>query len=114
MNTSDQFFYAPADASMSSVNGLQDQLIPVFSHWLGSWKVTLQRRALSVPELRDRYDELATEWQSKVERFGFPENYEAVLRQLVGNNPPNIVLDCGVGTGALSRPWTTSSKSPSL
>lgn len=77
--------------------------IPVFAHWFGSWQISVQRRALSVPELTRRYDDSAADWHRTVDRLGFPAAYESVLRQAVGNETPSTVLDCGAGTGALSQ-----------
>lgn len=80
-----------------------DHTIPVFARWFGSWQISVQRRALSVPELTRRYDESATDWHRTVDRLGFPSAYESLLRQVAGNETPSTVLDCGVGTGALSQ-----------
>ena len=80
-----------------------DHTIPVFARWFGSWQISVQRRALSVPELTRRYDESATDWHRAVDRLGFPAAYESLLRQFAGSEMPSTVLDCGVGTGALSQ-----------
>lgn len=87
-----------------------DDTIPVFAHWFGSWRISVQRKALSTPQLVRFYDLAAPAWGRKLDRIGFPEAYEAMLRQVVpGNSAPDVtgprqrVLDCGVGTGALSR-----------
>ena len=80
-----------------------DHTIPVFARWFGSWQINVRRRALSVPELTRRYDESATAWHRTVDRLGFPAAYESLLRQVAGNETPSTVLDCGVGTGALSQ-----------
>lgn len=77
--------------------------IPVFARWFGSWQISVERRALSVPELARRYDDSASGWQRTVDRLGFPAAYESLLRQIVGGETPSTVLDCGVGTGALSQ-----------
>ena len=80
-----------------------DDTIPVFARWFGSWRISVQRRALSMPELTRRYDASATDWHRTVDRLGFPAAYESLLRQVAGNETPSTVLDCGVGTGALSQ-----------
>lgn len=80
-----------------------DHTIPVFARWFGSWQISVQRRALSVPELRWRYDESATDWHRTVDRLGFPAAYESLLRRAAGTEAPSTVLDCGAGTGALSQ-----------
>jgi ubiquinone/menaquinone biosynthesis C-methylase UbiE len=76
--------------------------IPVFARWFGSWQIIVQRRALSATELTRRYDAAATGWQRTVDRLGFPAAYESLLRQVADTDTPATVLDCGVGTGALS------------
>lgn len=83
-----------------------DPTIPVFARWFGSWQISVQRRALSVPELTRRYDESATGWHRTVQRLGFPAAYEGLLRRAVGSETPSAVLDCGVGAGALSQALT--------
>ena len=80
-----------------------DNTIPVYAQWFGSWRISVQRRALSIRELTRRYDESATDWHRTVDRLGFPAAYESLLRQVTGNETPSTVLDCGVGTGALSQ-----------
>ena len=45
-----------------------DETIPVFAHWFGSWRISLQRRALSVPQLTGVYDRAAPDWSRFPER----------------------------------------------
>lgn len=77
--------------------------IPVFARWFGSWQISVERRALSLDELTQRYDESAPSWQGTVERLGFPAAYDSLLQQIAVDELPSRVLDCGVGTGALSE-----------
>ena len=85
-----------------------EETIPVFARWFGSWRVSVQRLAFSSPELTRRYDRAAPGWDRTLDRLGYPGAYETLLRrvlreeglQVVGARPH--VLDCGVGTGALS------------
>lgn len=86
--------------------------IPVFARWFGSWQISVARRALSIPELTRRYDNSAKDWQGTVDRFGFPAAYESLLEQSVGEEMPSTVLDCGVGTGALSQALIRVLKAP--
>lgn len=86
--------------------------IPVYARWFGSWQVSVQRRALSVGELTQRYDDSASGWQQTVDRLGFPSAYESLLRQIVGEETPSTVLDCGVGTGALSHALIKAAPAP--
>jgi len=86
--------------------------IPVYARWFGSWQVSVQRRALSVGELTQRYDDSASGWQQTVDRLGFPSAYESLLRQIVGEETLSTVLDCGVGTGALSQALIDAAPAP--
>lgn len=85
-----------------------DATIPVFSRWFGSWRISLQRRPMSVPQLTYRYDLAAPRWSRTLDRLGIPGAYEAMLRTVLLETAPGPtgaglrVLDCGVGTGALS------------
>ena len=82
--------------------------IPVFARWFGSWRISLQRRALSARQLIRNYDHAAPGWNRKLERLGFPDAYETLLRDVLPDDTARAtgararVLDCGVGTGALS------------
>lgn len=82
--------------------------IPVFARWFGSWRISLQRRALSSPQLTRFYDLAAPGWSQKLDRLGVPGAYEMLLRRVMSEEAPSVtgarprVLDCGVGAGALS------------
>lgn len=85
-----------------------EETIPVFARWFGSWRISLQRRALSSPQLTRFYDLAAPGWSQKLDRLGIPGAYEMLLRRVMSEEAPSVtgarprVLDCGVGTGALS------------
>ncbi|MDD9925585.1 MAG: class I SAM-dependent methyltransferase [Rhodospirillaceae bacterium] len=85
-----------------------DNTIPVFARRLGSWQFTLRRRALRPDELAARYDQAAPGWSRTLDRLGVPNAYETLLRTALKDEPslyraPQArVLDCGIGTGALS------------
>jgi ubiquinone/menaquinone biosynthesis C-methylase UbiE len=59
--------------------------------------------------LAQRYDQLASSWNHRLDRLGYPAAYEALfhtLRQRGCLQPPGpgaCVLDAGIGAGALSR-----------
>lgn len=84
------------------------ETIPVFARWFGSWRISVQRRALSGPELTRFYDSAAPRWSRTLDRLGFPDAHETLLRKVLRQETPSVgnaqrrVLDCGVGTGALS------------
>jgi len=86
----------------------EDDTIPVFAQWFGSWQISVQRRAFSTPQLIRFYDQAAPGWSRKLDRLGFPDAYETLLRKVMSDEMPGPsgarlrVLDCGVGTGALS------------
>lgn len=86
--------------------------IPVFARCFGSWQISVGRRALSLDELTQRYDESAPRWQAGIERLGFPAAYDSVLQEIMGDEMPARVLDCGVGTGALSQALIRVVKAP--
>ncbi len=85
-----------------------EQTIPVFARWFGSWQVSVQRLAFSSPELTRLYDRAAPGWDRTLDRLGQPDAYETLLRKVLseegleGAGARPRVLDCGVGTGALS------------
>jgi demethylmenaquinone methyltransferase/2-methoxy-6-polyprenyl-1,4-benzoquinol methylase len=85
-----------------------EETIPVLARWFGSWRISLERRALSALQLTRCYDLAAPGWNQKLDRLGFPYAYETLLRGVLGEETPGVtgsqlrVLDCGVGTGALS------------
>ena len=90
---------------MSSAN---DQTIPVYAGWIGSWQISLRRRPLGVLDLAKRYDRVAPRWSHLTDRLGYPRTYRRLFEQffneadLARTAPPLRVLDCGIGTGALS------------
>ena len=85
-----------------------EETIPVFARWFGSWQVSVQRLAFSSPELTRLYDRAAPGWDRTLDRLGCPVAYETVLRSVLSEDGLDVagarphVLDCGVGTGALS------------
>lgn len=68
----------------------------------------MQRKAFSPPELIHLYDRAAPGWGQTLDRFGYPRAYETLFRSVLDEEALEIlgtqphVLDCGVGTGALS------------
>ena len=88
--------------------GYDEETIPVFARWLGSWHFSVQRRTMSLPELVRHYDRVARGWNRMLARFGVPSAYERLLRGALSDGTPGVagarfrVLDCGVGTGAFS------------
>ena len=91
-----------------SVIRAEDEMIPVFARHIGSWQFSLRRRPLSGPQLAKLYDRAAPGWARLLDRLGVPAAYEGLLQGLLRDEPIRPaasrlrVLDCGVGTGALS------------
>ena len=98
---------APIDVTLPEV-GESGGTIPVFARWFGSWKISVQRRALSPAELSLAYDREAPGWDRTIHRLGFDDAYAAMLGQALpqyffeGRDTPLRVLDAGMGTGELS------------
>jgi demethylmenaquinone methyltransferase/2-methoxy-6-polyprenyl-1,4-benzoquinol methylase len=74
---------------------------------IGSWRIEVQRIPLSQPELVGMYDRAATHWHRSVHRLGYGRAYAALLASLeregeLDGIATGEVLDCGIGTGALS------------
>lgn len=92
----------------SFVDRYDDETIPVFARWFGSWRISVQRRAMSAPQLIRPYDRAAPKWGRKLDRLGFPDAYEAMLRRALRGEEQGVpgaqirVLDCGLRTGAFS------------
>lgn len=82
--------------------------ITVYDRWLGTWRVSLRRRPLSCAELLRSYDRAAPGWSRKLKRLGVASAYAGLFKELLAEEPLEAqgaslrVLDCGVGTGALS------------
>ena len=85
-----------------------EETIPVFARWFGSWQISVQRLAFSSPELTRLYDRAAPGWDRTLDWLGGPGAYETLLRRVLSEEALEVVgarprvLDCGVGTGALS------------
>ena len=63
---------APIDMTLPEV-GESCGTIPVFARRFGSWKISVQRRALSPAEVSLAYDREASGWDRTIHRLGFDE-----------------------------------------
>jgi len=96
----------------------QEETIPVLARWFGSWQISLRRRVLSPQELTRSYDRAAPGWNRTLDRLGFPGAYANLLQGVLSEEAPGFgaaplrVLDCGVGTGALSSALARVSPAP--
>ena len=48
-----------------------EETIPLFARWIGSWRISLQRRALSSAQLARFYDLAAPGWSRTLDRLGY-------------------------------------------
>ncbi|MDA0786157.1 MAG: methyltransferase domain-containing protein [Proteobacteria bacterium] len=108
--------HSSSDADTPFAAGYADGTIPVLVRRFGSWQVSLRRQALNEHELSRDYDRAAPRWHRALDRLGFPDAYEKVLRDVLRARAipgqPRRVLDCGVGTGALSCALSRVSSDP--
>lgn len=97
------------------MNLADNQTIPVYSRWIGSWQLSVQRRPLATAQLASQYNRVAPRWSRLTERLGYPASYLRLFEQIISQVDlrrtirPLRVLDCGVGTGvfsiAFSKAW---------
>ena len=108
---------APIDMTLPEV-GESCGTIPVFARRFGSWKISVQRRALSPAEVSLAYDREASGWDRTIHRLGFDEAYATMLREALpavlpgGDDEPLQVLDAGMGTGELSVALSKATAGP--
>jgi len=95
---------APEPALPQAMDLSLPAAIPVFSGRCGSWRLSLARVPYTAEGLARVYDRAADGWAQGLRRLGVPQAYDRLLAGLALEAPgqPLRVLDCGVGTGALS------------
>jgi demethylmenaquinone methyltransferase/2-methoxy-6-polyprenyl-1,4-benzoquinol methylase len=75
---------------------------------IGSWRLTVERSCAQEQGLTAMYDRAAATWQQAMQRLGYQQAYQQLFADLRERNVlPAItaatrILDCGIGTGALS------------
>lgn len=75
---------------------------------LGTWRISIGRTPPTGAELAAMYDEAAERWHDRLALLGYPRAYEDLFDRLLAagtlRSPRDggRVLDCGVGTAALS------------
>ncbi len=78
-----------------------------------TWQLSVERIKPTPQELIEKYNSLADQWQQKIQRFGYDKAYTSLFTQLQSDlhdhfaksgtaHSTTSVLDCGVGSGALS------------
>lgn len=83
------------------------ETIPVAERILGSWRISLSRLPYPQAQLSTRYDQASETWQHRLTSLGYPRAYRSVskhvlARQALCTTSPLRILDCGIGSGALS------------
>lgn len=82
--------------------------VPVFTGWLGSWQISLARRAHSTAELVQRYDSASSTWHDTLNQLGVVTAYRHLLNRILRQQryaqtaTPLKVLDAGIGTAAMA------------
>lgn len=75
---------------------------------IGSWRLAVERRCAQDQELTAMYDRAAATWQQAMQRLGYQQAYQQLFADLCDRKllpamtVATRVLDCGIGTGALS------------
>lgn len=73
-----------------------------------TWRLTVERVRPTAGELATRYDRLAGSWQRTLRRLGYARAYRRLFARLRSRGvldalgSESRVLDCGIGSGALS------------
>ncbi|MBV6632304.1 MAG: methyltransferase domain-containing protein [Alphaproteobacteria bacterium] len=86
----------------------QSEAISVGTLRLGSWRLCLEREALSTPHLKQAYRAIAGRWGRALKKLKVADAYGALFQALPGlaslkaSVEPVRVLDCGVGAGDFS------------
>lgn len=91
--------------------------IPVLVQRIGSWRLSIEREPLSAEALRRRYGARAGSYSQRLRRLGYTEAYAKLAQRLAGPAPDALaagarVLDCGVGSGALSLAVASAASGP--
>jgi ubiquinone/menaquinone biosynthesis C-methylase UbiE len=74
----------------------------------GEWQLSLRRQPPSVDKLAASYSASAASWHRQITRLGYMESYAQLFERLVAEGQLSVlgasarVLDCGIGSGALS------------
>ena len=76
---------------------------------IAGWQISIERRPFTTQELRERYDEYASQWHRSIKKQGYVSSYRELAGRLSRQSPsfqtlPNEIelLDNGIGTAALS------------
>lgn len=82
--------------------------IPVLRHTIGPWRLSLERKRPTGPELSAHYSRVAHSWSSQIRVLGFGAAYRALIQRLTAERALPFpseevrVLDAGIGAGDLS------------
>jgi demethylmenaquinone methyltransferase/2-methoxy-6-polyprenyl-1,4-benzoquinol methylase len=95
-----------------------ENVIPLFSRSIGSWRLRLDRHPLGSGQIEARYERAAARWDHLMRRMRYPAAYRTMLRSALAAYalPPGrsrlAVLDCGTGSGALASAFARVSPVP--
>lgn len=94
-------------SNSNSYGNTTEDSVTVFNRRFGSWFISINRQFHSPAMLSKIYDSVAVKWDGYLRRLGYPNAYEKIFRTIFLAQPKlaisNLrVLDCGLGTGALS------------
>jgi 2-polyprenyl-3-methyl-5-hydroxy-6-metoxy-1,4-benzoquinol methylase len=85
---------------------------------LGAWLISVKRTPPSGTELAAMYDEAAERWHARLALLGYPQAYEDLFDRLLAagtlSSPRDggRILDCGVGSAALSLALARKASTP--
>ena len=110
--------YATPQTDAPRIASDDSDAIPVFARWLGSWRVSIHRRALNASELVRSYDRVAPTWDRTLARLDYPGAYEFLLGRALAERLPSRgrgplrALDAGTGTGDLACALARATSTP--
>ena len=92
----------------ASIDPSGQRTIPMTNYQVGSWQIAISRRPRAKEDLAKHYDAASRKWHHITQRYGLAEAYHrslvasGVADALEEVKPQAEVLDCGIGSGALS------------
>jgi len=101
MHIHQQSFAASIDTSVQPT-------IPITNYRFGSWQFAISRQPRNKEDLASRYDAASRKWQKMTRRHGLNAAYRrpleasGVVAALGKIASQSTILDCGIGSGALS------------
>lgn len=100
--------FIPRKSVDASIDPSGQNTIPMTNYQVGSWQVAISRRPRAKEDLARHYDAVSRKWHHITRRYGLAAAYHrslvasGVADALEDVGPQAEVLDCGIGSGALS------------